>query len=63
MSREVHVRFWESLRGKFLWATHLGGALSDGRPAMPFYLDNGNDTSILVTFLQPVHLKLNLYIL
>ncbi|MEA1992148.1 MAG: hypothetical protein U9N58_08150 [Thermodesulfobacteriota bacterium] len=32
MSREVHVRFWESLRGRFPWATHLGGAPSDGRP-------------------------------
>ena len=32
MSREVHVRFWESLRGKFLWATHLGGAPCEGRP-------------------------------
>ncbi len=24
MSREIHVRFWESLKGRFLWATHLG---------------------------------------
>lgn len=32
MSREVHVRFWESLKGKFLWATHLGGAACEGRP-------------------------------
>jgi len=31
MSREVHVWFWESLKGKFLWATHLGGAACEGR--------------------------------
>jgi len=32
MSREVHVRFWESLRGKFLWATHLEGSSVMGSP-------------------------------
>lgn len=31
MSREVHVRFWESLRGRFPWATRLGGSPCEGR--------------------------------
>ncbi len=25
MSREIHVRILERLRGKFPWSTHLGG--------------------------------------
>lgn len=24
MNREIHVRFWEGLRVRFPWATHLG---------------------------------------
>jgi hypothetical protein len=30
MNREIHVRFWEGLRVRFPWATHLLGLASSG---------------------------------
>jgi hypothetical protein len=32
MNREIHVRFWEGLRVRFPWATHLSTSL-EGRHA------------------------------
>ena len=37
MSREVHVRFWESLEGRFLWVTRLDYTLKVVVPSIEAY--------------------------